>query len=470
MNGNRTTATGAGDTARPYILLPESNHSSHARDAEEINTNKPDPARIKIIESSLREMRAMAAQSPASMSFSNFHSLLMLPEFPRPILQALPPRPLNPQDGAAPAQHQVASTQAVAPPTMNGTVNGHGAHDPPAAVTAAATTPGTRSHPPMPPRIPHKLTPWEELSIRRDSEQQPYRDLYKLTGKRRRRHCPHPSWADGGIALPLISSKLLSKVEEALRVGICKIDGERFIAGGAGRLFAPDQQQRSSSAESANGSPRGERGLKRRRRKAGYEIGLTRSYDGEVDPDLPDYGDHSEFSALRAILGRAARGNAGSDDSDVESVYESEVDEWEVEVAHAIWLRSHAQSASPSEASRSRSKALAVPLSSNPTLLQVPLSEAERHAWNEEARQQRQLRLAEAAGEEGSQTQRDPDPTLPGGANGVQNNGGPSHGGEHGDDLEATLAIASQQMLYELTSGSKDGISTQGTLPISPSS
>ncbi|CAD6890398.1 unnamed protein product [Tilletia laevis] len=463
MNGSRVQGASAGDA---YVLLPQPPSHSHARHGPQ--SSRPDPARIKIIEASLREMRLMAAQSPASMSFSNFHSLLMLPDFPRPAVVPIPANPLPPQNGAG---AHVPATQA-AGSALQPNLNGNG------AAAAAAT----RALPPLPPRIPHKLTPWEELTIRRDSEQRPYRDLYMLTGKRRRKHYAHPSWADGGIILPLTSSKRMDKVEGALRLGLWKVDVERLIAGGAGSLFAPDRdRERYQNANHADPAAVAERRAKRRRREAGYEIGVTHSSDAEIDQDVLELG-HPDPSSLRSIIARSVRGNGGvSEDSDVESVYDSEVDEWEVEVAHAVWLRSHAHSASPAEANRRKSKVLAVPLSSNPTLLQVPLSEAERQAWNEEARQQRKLRLAEeeatrtaaiaatATAEEGSQTQRDPESTLPLPTHGRNQTAGPSQGGgDHGDELEATLAIASEQMLYELTAGSKDDVSTQATAPFSP--
>ncbi|KAK0550054.1 hypothetical protein OC844_006774 [Tilletia horrida] len=463
--------------ARPYILLPQhgSGGTSHGAGGSRAGSAaKTDALRVEALEASLREMRTMAAQSPASMSFSNFHSLLMLPDFPRP--PALPAQPQRLNGGAAPAVGQISGTQQ-APLAGPSHLSLNGGDDSTAGGGHDATSLPLFAQAMMPPSIPHKLTPWEELSIRRDSEQRPYRDVHLLTGKRKRRRSAHPSWADGGITLPLISSKLLGKVESALRLGLCKMDAARLIAGGAGFLVAPqfEAEKTIPSVSAEEEAARVRRRHKRRRLHAGHEIGgganvprfggMRSPADAEVD------GAVLELIERIRQPGRddSAHDEGGeADGSDVESAYESEVDEWEVEVSHAISQRSHAHASSTSEIARRLGKALAVPLSANSTLLQVPLGETERRAWNEEARQQRQIRLAEGR-QGGSQQQRqdddeegDPESTLPVGTQGdVAGSGGAGPGGMPSDaepeELEATLAIASEQMLYELTSGDKAG-------------
>jgi len=308
---------------------------------------------------------------------------------------------------------------------------------------------------PLPPPIPHFVTPWEELSLRRESEARPYRDIYALTGKRKRKREAHPSWADGGVGLPLISSKMLESVQSGLRMGLLKVDAERLVAAGVGRVHGFGQDGGKAKKWSS----------KRRCFQAGIQVGVTRKEENEldeVDPGVLQYIDSIPSSQGSS---RSQRTAVADEDWDADSAYESEVDEWEVEVAHTIWLRSQSQSSpgTPSQPLPYRpDKALAVPMSSNTTLLQVPLSEAERCAWNEEARQQRKLRLMDEAGSAASQTQRDPESTLPVDGSGTSFGTGKGSGdfnsasaGENVDDLEATLAIASQQMLYELTGGKK---------------
>ncbi|KAK0543326.1 hypothetical protein OC846_006453 [Tilletia horrida] len=445
---------------RPYILLSEVSASAHtAGGIRSAAANRVDFERVRAMEESLRELRSLAAQSPASMSFSNFHSLLMIPDFPR--LPATVPAACD----IPLASHTFPAGSAAATQAIGSQLD--------QAAKASEALPlqqalRVKEHL-LPSSIPHNLTPWEELSVRRDSDQRPYRDLYNLTGKRKRKQNSHPSWADGGLVLPLSSSRALSGLEAAVRQGTCNIDFDRMVAGGAGPLL----QRLSSSNTTSDVSVEAAKGrmkAKRRRQQAGYVIGAGRCRSGDETHEVDDRLRSTNLPNIPVVtrstsaLEKPRADAANREDSDVESVYDSEVDEWEVEVAHAISLRT--QRNGGSQGRLREGKALAVPLSSNPTLLQVPLSEEERQAWNEEARRERQLRLSGLGSElsPGSMEQDDPESTLPVSSTLVGSGDtikeglfrsadvGASQDTAGTEALEATLAIASQQVLMELTS------------------